>query len=92
MDFMSDRLLDGRAFRVLTIVDQLVQPRMSVVGSGSVSDGQTGGGMSESIGLAARQAGEPHRGQRKRVFAAERWTLGRIRTVCGWISSGQGGR
>src|SRR5262249_11180697 len=41
MDFMSDRLADGRAFRILTIVDQfsrecpLLEPGLSLTGTHS---------------------------------------------------------
>ena len=60
MDFMSDRLMDGRAFRVLTIVDQFSRECPLL---GAVIDRQAGGGMSGPAGLAAGQAGEHHCGQ-----------------------------
>lgn len=64
MDFMSDRLADGRAFRVLTVVDQFSR-ECPLLEAHAVVDGSAGGGMLGPIGVVCGQTREHYGGQRQ---------------------------
>jgi putative transposase len=80
MDFVTDRLVEGRAFRVLTVVDQfsgecpVLEPDFSLTGEK----------------VAACRKSSPW--TTVRSSTARRWTLGHIAMECSWNSSGLGSR
>jgi hypothetical protein len=64
---MSDRLVDGRAFRILTGGGP-IRPRMPFAGSGHVDEWDQSGQLSSPFESTTGSAEQDHRGQRLRIL------------------------
>ena len=73
MDFMSDRLADGRAFRVLTLVDQFSR-ECPLLEADRPWRGRASGGMSGIGWPGCRASPKASRWTMGASFAAGRWT------------------
>jgi putative transposase len=90
MDFVAARLIDGRWFRVLTVVDQFTRECVLLLADGSLTGHKVALALSQVI--AARGAPMSTRSITGPSSQAKRWTRGRIDTACNSASSGRVGR
>ncbi|HLH76547.1 MAG TPA: hypothetical protein VKV28_07045 [Candidatus Binataceae bacterium] len=63
---MSAKLLDGRWFRVLTVIDQFARECLALVADSALNTHRVALALSQ-VGRRARSAGTDHRGQRERI-------------------------
>jgi putative transposase len=84
MDFVAARFLDGRWFRVLTVVDQFTRECLLLLGDGSL----TGHKVALALSQVIAERGAPV-STTARNFVVGLWRDGHTSTACNSISSGR---
>ncbi len=80
MDFVSDRLADGRWFRILTVIDQYTRECLCVYADRSQTGEKVVQHMKRLVSL--RGAPESITTDMAANSPVKRWTLGHINRVC----------
>ena len=90
MDFVAQRLADGRWIRVLTVVDQFTRECLTLYADTALSGEKVALALDKVVAGAERRSRSPSITERS--SPARRWTSGPTRTECTWTSSGQDAR
>jgi putative transposase len=87
MDFVAQRLADGRWMRVLTVVDQFTRECLALFADASLN-GEKVAYVLDRI-VADRGAPQSITVDNGTEFASKPWICGPIKTQCTWTLSGQ---
>ena len=91
MDFVSARLVDGRWFRTLTVLDLYTRESLALVADRSLTGVKVAAALSRVL-QQRRGARRRSRSTTAASSSAARWMRGRTRTTSGSISFGQASR
>ena len=86
MDFVAQRLPDGRWIRVLTVVDQFTRECLTLFADNALSGEKVATALDKIVGLRSTPSRSPS--TTGPSSQARRWTSGPTRTACIWTSSG----
>ena len=76
MDFMSDKLADGRSFRILTVVDQYTRECVCLEADRAMTGMQVAQALERAKMQSGKIAGQHYGGQRQRVLQSCLGSLG----------------
>ena len=88
MDFMSAKLLDGRWFRVLTVIDQFTRECLALVADRALNGHKVALALSQIVAERGT-AGINYGRQWQRICWSGDGSDGLINTVCGWSLFGR---